>query len=63
MVVLAFENLSYLKINYVNSEMLSLNLTDIESRAFATVLGCQIKTLPLTYLGVPINSKSLCDID
>ena len=60
---MAFENVSGLKINYDKSEMYPLNLSDSDSAELASILGCTISTLPLTYLGVPINNKSLTDID
>ena len=43
--------------------MYPLNLSGTESDEFTSILGCKISTLPLTYLGVPINNKSLNDID
>lgn len=55
--LLVFENLSGLKINYAKSEMYPLNVTSIESRSLATVLGCQLSTLPLTYLGFLLINK------
>lgn len=43
--------------------MYPFNLYDSECRDMTSILGCQINNLPLTYLGVPINSKSLQDND
>lgn len=61
--LVAFENASGLKINYDKSEIYPLNLSDSESTTFASILGCKVAVLPLTYLGVPINNKYLNDID
>ena len=43
--------------------MYPLNLNDLEYADLASILGCKVVNLPLTYLGVPINNKSLTDID
>jgi hypothetical protein len=43
--------------------MFPLNLSDLECEELATVLECKVASLPLTYLGVPINNKALTDID
>ena len=43
--------------------MYPLNLFVSECDELSSVLGCKVATLPLTYLGVPINNKSLTDID
>jgi hypothetical protein len=61
--LVAFENVSGLKINYEKSEMYALNLSDTECASLASVIGCKVAQLPLKYLGVPINNKSLTDID
>ena len=61
--LLAFENVSGLKINFEKSEMYPLNLSVSECDELSSVLGCKVVNLPLTYLGVPINNKSLTDID
>lgn len=61
--LLAFENSSCLKINYSKSEMYPLNLFANEVNDLANVMGCQIASFPLTYLEVPINNKTLTDID
>ncbi|XP_078156117.1 uncharacterized protein LOC144551891 [Carex rostrata] len=61
--LVAFENVSGLKINYDKSEMYPLNLLDTKTDELASILRCKISSLPLTYLGVPINNKSLTDIN
>ena len=43
--------------------MYPLNLSVSECDELSSVLGCKVVNLPLTYLGVPINNKSLTDID
>lgn len=43
--------------------MYPLNLSDNECIILASVLGCQVASLPLTYLGVSINSSKLYVLD
>lgn len=57
--LLAFENLSGLKVSFAKSEIYPLNITYEESIVFANVFGCKITILPLTYLGVPIHLQNL----
>ena len=55
--LIAFENLSGMKINYDKSEMIPLNLSPSEGTALAAIFGCKMATLPLTYLGLPLHFK------
>jgi hypothetical protein len=59
LLLVGFEYLSGLKINYSKSEMIPLNLTETESYRLANVIGCKIGTLPIKYLGVPLHWKKL----
>jgi hypothetical protein len=59
MLLIGFENLSGLKINYTKSELVPLNLTQIEGLQLANIIGCKIVTLPITYLGVPLHWHKL----
>jgi hypothetical protein len=58
-----FENLSGLKINYSKSEVISLNLIEQEGNTLSTRLGCKVWTLPIKYLGVPLHWKKLRNND
>jgi hypothetical protein len=58
-ILLCFENLSGLKINFDKSEMVPLNLTHEEGQVLATQLGCKVVGLPITYLGVPLHWKKI----
>lgn len=55
--LIAFENLSGMKINYAKSEMIPLNLSDQEGSHFAQLFGCKVTCLPITYLGLPLHYK------
>lgn len=58
-ILLCFENLSGLKINFDKSEMVALNLDDSEGQELASLLGCKVVELPIMYLGVPLHWKKL----
>jgi hypothetical protein len=53
--LLGYENLSGMKINFNKCELIPLNLTDSEGTLFAEQLGCQLSTLPLMYLSMPLH--------
>ncbi|XP_078170754.1 uncharacterized protein LOC144565020 [Carex rostrata] len=55
--LIAFENLSGMKINYAKSEMVPLNLLVQEGHHLAQIFGCTVSCLPITYLGLPLHYK------
>ena len=55
--LIAFENLSGMKINYDKSEMIPLNITSDEGSALEAIFGFQTSQLPITYLGLPLHFK------
>lgn len=57
--LLGFESLSGLKINFDKSAIVPLNINNDIALIFAQQLGCQVTTLPLTYLGAPLHWKKL----
>lgn len=58
-ILLCFDNLSGLKINFDKSEMVPLNLDDSEGQEVDSLLGCKVVELPIMYLGVPLHWKKL----
>jgi hypothetical protein len=58
MLLLGFENLLGLKINFTKSEMMSLNLTDEEGIRYANILGCKVSHFLLLIL-VPLHWHKL----
>jgi hypothetical protein len=58
-ILLGYEDLSSMKINFLKSELVSLNLLDEEGIALANQLGCKISTLSLIYLGMSLHWKKL----
>jgi hypothetical protein len=57
--LLSFENMSGLKINFSKSEVLVLGLDHIEQRRIANLLNYILGTFPITYLGLPVSDKRL----
>jgi Reverse transcriptase (RNA-dependent DNA polymerase) len=54
-ILIGFENLIGLKINYTKSELIPLNLREDDSINLAQIIGCKISKLPINYLGVPLS--------
>ena len=63
LLLVGFENLSGLKINYEKSEMIALNISNVKAQNLAIIFGCKISTLPITYLGVLLHWKRLSTSD
>jgi Reverse transcriptase (RNA-dependent DNA polymerase) len=53
----AFEAISGLKINFLKSEIIPLNISPDEGLYFANLLNCTLGKLPLKYLGVKLHWK------
>jgi Reverse transcriptase (RNA-dependent DNA polymerase) len=56
---IGFENLSRLKINYSKREIISMNIFEDEGNNLASLFGCNVGTLPISYMGVPLYWKKL----
>jgi hypothetical protein len=57
--LLCFEEISGLKINYLKSEVIVMNQPrDVQQRV-ADSLNCKLGAFPFTYLGMPISDRSL----
>ena len=55
-IILLFEGISGMKVNYHKSYLYLLNSSDdATSRWFANGFGCQVGKLPISYLGIPIR--------
>jgi hypothetical protein len=63
LLLVGFENMSGLKINYSKSELMPLNLFDNEGNHLAGILGYKIGCLRIKYLGVPLQWKKLRNRD
>jgi hypothetical protein len=61
-VLLLFEEVSGLKVNFHKSMLTEVNVPDSRLSKAATVMNCRRGTIPFVYLGLPVggDSKKLC---
>jgi hypothetical protein len=57
--LLCFESMSGLRINFHKSEVMVLGTTDFESQRIANMLNCKRGSFPFTYLGLSISDRTL----
>ena len=62
-ILMCFENMSRLRINFHKSEVLAIGLDDGEHQRIANMLNCKRWSFPFTYLGLPISDRALCARD
>jgi hypothetical protein len=58
-ILILFERMSGLKINFQKSEVYCFGNANNNKEAYAKIFTCPIKDLPMSYLGVPIDHKTL----
>ena len=51
-----FAESTSLKVNYHKSSIIPINVQDGDVNALATALGCQVASMPFTYLGLPMGT-------
>lgn len=51
-----FADSTGLKVNFSKSSIISINVSDTKMATLAAVLGCQVGSLPFTYLGLPMGT-------
>jgi Reverse transcriptase (RNA-dependent DNA polymerase) len=56
-ILLGYEDLSDMKINFAKSELVPLNLTEEECTKLAEQLGCKVSSIPLIYLGMILEKN------
>ena len=59
LVLCLFEQLSGLKINFNKSELFCFGRAKEEQETYKQLFGCELGTLPFTYLGIPIHHRKL----
>jgi hypothetical protein len=52
----AYAQATGLKINYHKSQLMPINIDMENAQALAQILGCQVGTMPFTYLGLPLGT-------
>jgi hypothetical protein len=54
-----FEKLSRMKINYHKSDLTLINLEEEESQSYSRIFCCKLGNFPFKYLGVPLHYDKL----
>jgi len=57
-ILVMFENLSGLKVNYHKSMLVGINIVDSWLQEAASILSCKIGNIPFMYLGLPIGGDA-----
>ena len=52
----SYETATGLKVNYRKSQMMPINVSPERMQHLASTFGCQVGTLPFTYLGLPMRT-------
>jgi hypothetical protein len=58
-ILVYFEKISWMKINYHKSDLTSINLDEDESNLYAQIFCYKLGQFPFTYLGVPLHYEKL----
>jgi hypothetical protein len=61
--LLCFENMSGLRINFHKSEVMVMGTSDREKQRIANMLNCKQGSFPFTYLGLPISDHAITAAD
>lgn len=59
LILLAFEVISGLKINFLKSEVIAIGMAGQEATRVANLLNCKLGSFPIKYLGLPITDKHI----
>lgn len=57
--LLCFELMSGLKINFLQCEVLTMGLNELESQRVVDLLNCRLIKFSFKYLGLPISNKHI----
>lgn len=63
LILLSFEAMSGLKVNFHKCEVVAMGMAPGEGKRVADLLNCHLGTFPITYLGLPISDKNLTIAD
>jgi hypothetical protein len=61
--LLCFENMSRLRINFHKSEVMVMGTSYLEKQRIANMLNCKQGSFPFTYLGLPISDHVIMATD
>uniref|UniRef100_A0A8R7RCH7 Reverse transcriptase domain-containing protein n=1 Tax=Triticum urartu TaxID=4572 RepID=A0A8R7RCH7_TRIUA len=59
LILLAFEIISGLKINFLKSEVIAIGMDPPLASHVANLLNCKLGSFPIKYLGLPISDKHI----
>jgi hypothetical protein len=59
LLLLCFENMSGLKINFDKSEVMVMGVTTLEQHRIAAMLNYKLGAFPMKYLGLPVSDRDL----
>jgi hypothetical protein len=57
--MICFEQLSEMKINYNKSDLVPINLSEQETQMYSMTFCCKIGRFPIKYIGVPLHYEKL----
>jgi uncharacterized protein YqgC (DUF456 family) len=58
-ILYAFETLFGIKINYLKTALIPINLGHAKAQTLAAMIGCNFNFFPISYLGIPLHDKKL----
>lgn len=62
-ILTCFELMSGMRITYQKSEIIPLNITEMQANIMTSIFGCPVGTFPIKYLGIPLHHEKLCRED
>jgi hypothetical protein len=60
-VIMWFEQISGMRVNFHKSEIITLNLEVEDTKEIANMFNCPVGSFPLKYLGVPLHYDKLSE--
>ena len=63
LVLVAYEKLSGLKINFHKSELFCYGVAKANQNEYTQIFGCDVGSFPFRYLGIPMHHRKLMNKD
>lgn len=57
--LLWFEQISGMRVNFLKSELIPMNLSEIEAHEISHLFSCPLGAFPIKYLGIPLSYEKL----
>ena len=58
-ILLWFEQIPGMRVNFHKSELIPMNLSDMETHDLSHFFACPVGSLPIKYLGIPLHYDNL----